>query len=111
MNQIAQYWRRRPWLSVLLLTALVSRALIPQGFMPGHGGLILCPGYAALPAMNSGPTASDVSDVAISRIDMTGMDVNVRGHPAGGAPHANTSTCPFAAVASVIALVHVALTL
>jgi hypothetical protein len=105
MNRIARHWRRRPWLTVLLLVALVSRALVPQGFMPGHGGLILCAGYA--PVLNAEPP-----DRAVSGRDMAGMDMNVHdhGHGSGGVPHshddAGTGTCPFAAAASVMAPVH-----
>jgi hypothetical protein len=75
--------------------------------MPGHGGLVLCPGHAPVTTKNAGPPASDKSDIAIS-----GMDMNVHGRPTGGAPHspdnASAGICPFAAAASVMAPVHAA---
>ena len=99
MHRIAQRWRRRTWFAVLLLVALVSRALVPMGFMPGHGGLMLCPAYASVPAVSAGPSASATPDAAMSDMDMGG-----NGHPAGGRPHPpndeSNAVCPFAYSAS-----------
>jgi len=52
--------------------ATVARALVPAGFMPGSGGLILCPAY--------GPSAG-VRHVAMND-DMVGM-----AHAGGGFGH------------------------
>lgn len=54
MNRIAQRVLRTPLFSALLLTALLFRALVPVGFMPGVGGdgqftVILCPDYGSVP--------------------------------------------------------------
>ncbi|MGH8208891.1 MAG: hypothetical protein ACREU6_04720 [Steroidobacteraceae bacterium] len=103
MHRIAQRLLRRPWFSVLLLTALLSRALIPTGFMPGPGGVMLCPGYAALPAMSA---------AAEPAMDMSGMDMGVPAQHSGGThnspDHAGMGVCPFAGLATLIAMVHAA---
>jgi hypothetical protein len=66
----------------LLFAALLTRTLIPVGFMPGPGGIILCSGYGPVPVM-----------------DMPGMDMS------GSPPqrHDGTEFCPYTAVASVMA--------
>ena len=69
--------RRRRRLALLVLAALLLRALIPAGFMPfaGAGGphLGLCPGAGALPPAAS-ESATHASHLAHPQ-------------PAGGAPH------------------------
>ena len=69
--------RRRRWLALLVLPALLLRALIPAGFMPlaGSGGpyLGLGPGAGALP-----PAASELATPAWHF---------THAQHAGGAPH------------------------
>jgi hypothetical protein len=67
-NRVALRWARNPWLAVLLLAALFGHALIPAGYMPGAGGLVLCPGYA--------PAAVNTGADAIAHDDMPGMDMS-----------------------------------
>jgi hypothetical protein len=52
MQRISRQVPKRPWLSALLLVAFSCRALVPVGYMPGAGGLILCPGYAPVAAQS-----------------------------------------------------------
>jgi hypothetical protein len=78
----------------LLFAALFSRTLIPVGFMPGAGGIVLCSGY--------GPVA------AMPGVDMPGMDMSgTADHGAGGPSQRHgTELCPFAAGASMMAAGH-----
>jgi hypothetical protein len=75
----------------LLFAALLSRALIPLGFMPGPGGIVLCSGYAPVPAM-------------------PGMDMSGKAdHADATAPsrrHEGVQICLFSAVARVMAVGH-----
>jgi hypothetical protein len=90
---VAQRWLDRPWFTALLFAALLSRALIPLGFMPGPGGIVLCSGYAPVPAM-----------------DMPGMDMSAKAdHADATAPsqrHEGVQICLFSAVARVMAAGH-----
>jgi len=97
-NRFAQRSLNRPWFAALLFTAVLCRALIPAGFMPGPDGLVLCSGYA------SAATGSGQSETApdMSGMDMSGMQMS--GHSPS---HESTGVCPFAAALSVVALVHV----
>jgi hypothetical protein len=103
-NRVAHRWLGKPWFAALLLTAIFSRALIPVGFMPGPGGLILCSGYGAVPTMVAGAaTAHDMSGM-----DMAGMDMSDHANHSGQGGHApeheSMGICPYAAAASVLAL-------
>jgi hypothetical protein len=40
MNRMS-IWARNPWLAALLLVALGTRALVPAGYMPGAGGVVI----------------------------------------------------------------------
>jgi hypothetical protein len=74
----------------LLFAALLSRGLIPLGYMPGAGGIVLCSGYApvsAMPGMDMSATAQHGADGPGQRHD--GMQI-----------------CPYTAVASVMAAGH-----
>lgn len=64
---------------------------MPAGFMPAAGGIILCSGYAPVPAM-----------------DMPGMAMpGTADHGAGGpAQRHGVELCPYSAVASVMAAGH-----
>lgn len=90
-RELALRWARTPWLRSLLLIALLARSLSPAGFMPGPGGLMLCPGYA--------PVMSESEDM-----NMPGMDMSDHAGPPSTARHSPdqppSSFCPFAAAAS-----------
>ena len=90
---MAQRWLDRPWFTALLFAALCSRALIPVGFMPAAGGIVLCSGYAAVPAM-----------------DMPGMDMSGKTDQANAsAPshrHEGVQICLFSAVTRLMAAGH-----
>jgi len=87
--------------------ALGSRLLIPAGFMPGPGGLVLCTGHG--PMIMSMP--SDMAGMDMSAMDMSGMDTSQhagtlgqRGHVPD---HESSGVCPFAAAAATIAAMDV----
>ena len=115
-TRVAIRYARNPWLAALLVITFFARALIPTGFMPGAGGLILCSGYAPLGTGSStdhGP--SDMSAMNMSGMDMSSMDMSgmaMPGHSGnpshgGNAPdHESMGICPFAAVASTMAAPH-----
>jgi hypothetical protein len=77
----------------LLFAAVFSRALIPVGFMPGAGGIVLCSGYASVPA-----------------VDMPGMNMSAKTDQANAsAPshrHEAAEICLFSAVARLMAAGH-----
>jgi len=106
--------RPHPWLAVLLLVALVTRALVPVGYMPAPGGgAMLCPAYAPVIAQSSGsrPTQDSFS-ADMPGMDMRGMDMS--GHSGhGGVPsgHDGTAMCPFATAAASVAITHAPLLL
>jgi len=86
-----------PWLAALLLVALGSRLLIPNGFMPGPGGLVVCTGHG--PMIMSMPS------------DMAGMDMSQQlgatGHGGHTPDHESSGVCPFAAAATTMAALDV----
>ena len=92
--------RRNRWLlwAALVVPALLLRALLPVGYMPGAGGLVLCSGVAGVQS----PAAMPGMDMSAS--EMLAMNV-VPGPEAGpmtatGHPHApmgQGDPCPFAA--------------
>lgn len=115
-NQVAIRWARKPWLAALLLVAFCSRALIPTGFMPGPGGLILCNGYAPNPHTVSQTMDHDMSAMGMSGMHMAGMDMagmahhgSHPSHDGGTQDHEGSSLCPFAAAATSMAAGHAAL--
>lgn len=71
MNRLGRYWRAQPLLSVLLLAALLTRGLIPVGYMPASGqgffALELCtaPQYR-LPFAHDAPQAQGAARAATS---------------------------------------------
>lgn len=95
MTRITRRSLRRPWLSVVLLAAFFGHGLIPAGFMPGPGGLMLCPGYVRASGM--------------AGMDMPGMGSSIPAHHGGDGPHspsrATFALCPFAAAAALVAMV------
>ena len=107
-NRTAHRWLKNPWFAALLLTALFSRALIPAGFMPGQGGLVICNGYTSV---RGGIATQDISH-EMPAMEMAGMDMSGMGlaHQAGhlskdggGPDHEGSSLCPFAAAATSMA--------
>jgi len=112
-NRTAIRWAQNPVLAALLLVAFFSRALIPTGFMPGPGGLTVCPSYG--PAMGAAAmvgTSHGMPDTNMSAMDMPGMDMShhtVQSPKGGGAPdHELSGFCPFAAAATTMVSGHVA---
>jgi hypothetical protein len=106
-------WAQNPPLAALLLAAFLSRALIPAGFMPGSGGLVICPGYAPVPgAAAIRHMSHGLSAMEMAGMDMSGMDMaHQAGHPSkdGGSPdHEGSSLCPFAAAAVAMVSGHLA---
>jgi len=87
------------------LVTFFARALVPTGFMPGPGGLILCSGYAPIAGSAAHQMPHDMSGM-----DMSGMAMP--GHPGspshgGNAPdHVSMGVCPFAAAASTMSAPH-----
>jgi len=88
-----------------VLVAFALRALVPTGYMPGHGGLVICDGYA--PASAAAPTfAMNMADM--TDMDMSAMDISSPvEHPSKGGStpgHDGFSLCPFAAAATNMAM-------
>ena len=107
-NRTAIKWAQNPALAALLLVAFLSRALIPAGFMPGAGGLVVCHGYTPAPGtMTAHRMSHDMAGM-----DMSGMDMSQHtGQPSktGGLPaHEGSGVCSFAAAAATMASGHVA---
>jgi len=115
-NQVAIRVARNPWLAALLFVTFFARALVPTGFMPGPGGIILCSGYAPIATGSAAhQMAHDMSGMDMSGMDMSSMDMSgmaMPGHSGspshgGNAPdHENMGICPFAAAASTLAAPH-----
>lgn len=57
---------RNPWLQLLLVVVLLGRAMVPVGYMPGQGGLELCPAYGA---------STEMARSGMASMDMPGMDM------------------------------------
>jgi len=84
---------RNPLLAALLLVAFGSHALIPSGFMPGRGGLVICHGHV------------------MSSSGMPGHGDTTPGHGGADPHHPNASLCPFAAAATTMAAAQSAVSL
>jgi hypothetical protein len=102
-------------LAALLLVTFFARALIPAGFMPGPGGLILCHGFTPASHAVSQAMDQDMSSMDMSGVDMAGMDMagmahhgGHHSHDGGGQDHESSSLCPFAAAATTMATGHAA---
>lgn len=98
-------WARNPLLAALLLVAFCAHALIPAGFMPGPGGVVICHGYLPGPESSSQPMGHDMS-----AMDMSGMSHH-GGQPSrggGSQDHLGSSLCPFAAAATTMVSGHTA---
>lgn len=92
-------------LAALLLVTFFARALIPAGFMPGPGGLMLCPYYGPAASAVHADMGHDMSGMDMSAMDMSGMDRAGVAHPAHGGSqgHEGSTLCPFAAAATAVA--------
>jgi len=115
-NRKAIRLARNPILAALLLVTFLARALVPAGFMPGPGGLMLCPAYGPPAGALHLAMSHDMSSMDMSGMDMSTMDMSGMAHPSGkpvhgsGAPdHESSSLCPFAAAAAPMATGHAAL--
>jgi hypothetical protein len=106
-NRFAISWARHPLTAMLLLVAFCTRALIPAGFMPGPGGLIVCP--ADLPARNAPHMMQhDMSTMDMSSMDMSGMaGAGQHAHHGNSPEHEASTLCPFAFAAGTVASIHV----
>jgi hypothetical protein len=95
---------RNPVLATLSLIAFCAQALVPVGFMPGAGGLVICPGH--LPAV-AASTDRDTPAMAMVGTDMPGMDMAVQADrtSAGKRPthYERQTLCPFASAATAMA--------
>ncbi len=113
MIRFTRQWMARRWPTALLVAALACRALVPAGYMPGMGGLMLCPGYAPAPAVHA------VAHADLGGMDMPGMDMTAMagmsmaamhagqapGHADGhGGEHSLSGQCVFAAAAGMAAV-------
>jgi len=96
VNDQARALLRNRWLQAILLIAFLARAMIPAGFMPGPGGLMICSGYAPITSAANAQTMHD---------DMPGMDMPGM-HMAQHSGHEGSSLCPFAAAATTMASGH-----
>jgi len=105
---MAHRWLNRPWFAALLLITLVARGLMPTGFMPGPGGIMLCPGYApVLSAAADRPGMDDMAGMPMDGMDMAHMDAAGHGRHGGQSPlHEGMCVCPYAGAASGIGLLH-----
>ena len=88
--------RQRRWGLALAFAALLLRALIPTGFMPGSGGLVLCPGTTHMLGM-------DISGMAMPGMDMGGDAQQVPDDGRAPASAGHYDTCVFAASVAGIA--------
>jgi hypothetical protein len=89
-------WPRNRWLVSWLVAAFLSHALIATGFMPGPGGLMLCPGVAGIGT--AGIPATDMSAMDMPGMDMSHMDMSQGGGDRTSS-HAH-GACPFAIAAA-----------
>ena len=105
---MAHRWLNRPWFAALLLITLVARGLMPTGFMPGPGGIMLCPGYApVLSAAADRPGMDDMAGMPMDGMDMAHMHAAGHGRHGGQSPlHEGMSACPYAGAASGAWLPH-----
>jgi len=85
---------RRRWRELLLLSAFVLHALVPVGFMPSEGGLILCSGHGI--AGHGAAYRALVHDL------LPGLAGGPRSRGSGRTP-TDSGVCPFAAAASAMA--------
>jgi hypothetical protein len=80
---------QRPWFAAMLLAALLTRALVPVGFMPDQGGFILCPSYA--PVLARSVIADSSHDMAGMAMDGSATTASATPGHAGHAGHSGSS--------------------
>ena len=89
-----------------LLVAFLARAIMPTGFMPGQGGVVMCHAYAPVPGAGGAYHAMmhHTPGMHMAGTDMSGMEMPAHAaHSPGGshAPaHDSAGICPFAAAVS-----------
>jgi len=88
---------------VLLLLALVTRAMVPAGWMPSTAsfGLMLCNGAAAMPSfaeITRQRSDGVPFEIALARAAIARAEGKTPAQPAPEEPH----PCPFAAIAAVL---------
>ncbi len=112
-NRMAIRLARYPMLAALLLVTFFARALVPAGFMPGPGGLMLCPAYGPPSGTFHVAMSHDMSSMDMSGMDMAAMDMSGMAHPgdepaqgSGSQDHESSLLCPFAAAATTMANGH-----
>lgn len=120
MIRFARPWLARRWPTALLVAVLACRALVPAGYMPGMGGIMLCPGYAPVPAASAADamTAHGMAAHSMAGMDMSSMDMSAAemaslhggaapGHGSAhdhGDEHSLSGQCVFAAAAGMAAV-------
>lgn len=82
-------------LHLLVMLALLARAMVPAGFMPGNGGLVLCQGYAPLPVKVASDSAHAASSTAGEERSTENQD---KSHDSG-----RSHFCPFLAATVALA--------
>ncbi len=106
---------RRPCFSAVLLIALMCRALVPVGYMPGIGldgafTVMLCPGYAPVLAQTPHDDSAHPGEATsmADMPDMAGMaDMPGTVHP-GHSQHETQGNCPYAGATMGMVLAHLA---
>ena len=93
--------------AVLIGTLLLGRALVPFGYMPGAGGLVLCPAYGPAQAAGGHAMAHSMA-MDMPGHDMSAMDMGPAaakgGAHAGHEGMAHEGSCAYATSASGSAL-------
>jgi len=106
-NRTATRWARNPLLAALLLITVCSRVLVPAGYMPGHGGLIVCPGYLPIVSAAADRDMSSMRGMHMADMDMFAMDMPNQPDqpmaPGKSNKHTGQTLCPFAAAATTMA--------
>ena len=103
-NRVAFRLARNPLLTALLLLAFGTHALIPAGYMPGPGGLIVCNGH--MPALGASASHAMMGHVHMPGMNMSGVGMPPGDQPAkgdGSSGHDKSTLCPFAAAATSLA--------
>jgi len=100
MAPFARQFQKSRWLQLLLAALFMGRALVPAGFMPGQGGLTLCPAYGPVQAAIAHAMAMDMAGMDMGTMDLAGP----AGHGGGHAGH--DGGCTYSAGAGALATVH-----
>lgn len=115
MGTASRWPRRHPLLAAWVLLAFCVRALVPAGYMPGHGGLMPCPSAGPVPA-----SAVPLMDMpSMQGMDMSAMDASAMAmhgmhhhalpqgaHAGHGGGTGNEHSCPYASAVAQLAPGH-----